>query len=80
MVRTPALCWAPWASGGPVDYTVVQGRVTVRGGHLVTVEEEKLAREAEAASAAPICQRFDAREPPRGAAPFRLARTVLFSP
>ena len=34
---------------GPVDYTVVQGRVTVRGGHLVTVEEEKLAREAEEA-------------------------------
>ena len=34
---------------GPVDYTVVQGRVTVRGGHLVTVDEEKLAREAEEA-------------------------------
>ena len=34
---------------GPVDYTVVQGRVTVRGGRLVTVDEEKLVREAEEA-------------------------------
>ena len=33
---------------GPVDYTVVQGRVTVEGGHLVTVDEERLAREADA--------------------------------
>ena len=31
---------------GPVDYTVVQGRVTVRQGHLVTVDEELVAREA----------------------------------
>ena len=31
---------------GPVDYTVVQGRVTVRQGHLVTVNEELVAREA----------------------------------
>ena len=33
---------------GPVDYTVVQGRVTVEHGHLVTVDEEALARSAEA--------------------------------
>ena len=33
---------------GPVDYTVVQGRVTVEGGRLVTVDEECLAREADA--------------------------------
>ena len=33
---------------GPVDYTVVQGRVTVEGGRLVTVDEERLAREANA--------------------------------
>ena len=33
---------------GPVDYTVVHGRVTVEGGHLVTVDEERLAREADA--------------------------------
>ena len=33
---------------GPVDYTVVQGRVTVEGGRLVTVDEERLAQEADA--------------------------------
>ena len=33
---------------GPVDYTVVQGRVTVEGGRLVTVDAERLAREADA--------------------------------
>ena len=33
---------------GAVDYTVVQGRVTVEGGRLVTVDEERLAREADA--------------------------------
>ena len=33
---------------GPVDYTVVHGRVTVRNGRIVTVDEEKLAREANA--------------------------------
>ena len=33
---------------GPVDYTVVQGRVTVDHGHLVTVDEEPLAHDAEA--------------------------------
>ena len=33
---------------GPGDYTVVHGRVTVEGGRLVTVDEERLAREADA--------------------------------
>ena len=33
---------------GPVDYTVVHGLVTVEGGRLVTVDEERLAREADA--------------------------------
>ncbi len=32
---------------GPVDYTVVNGRVTVRDGRLTGVDEEKLAQEAE---------------------------------
>lgn len=31
---------------GAVDYTVVHGRVTVRDGHLVTVDEERIARQA----------------------------------
>ena len=31
---------------GPVDYTVVHGRVTVRDGRIVTVDEEKLAQDA----------------------------------
>ena len=31
---------------GPVDYTVVHGKVTVRHGHLVTVDEDRVAREA----------------------------------
>jgi len=31
---------------GAVDYTVVHGRVTVRDGRLVTVDEERVAREA----------------------------------
>jgi len=33
---------------GAVDYTVVHGRVTVEHGRLVTVDEEKIARDAEA--------------------------------
>ena len=32
---------------GPVDYTVVNGRITVRNGHLVGIDEEKLVRDAE---------------------------------
>ena len=33
---------------GPVDYTVVNGKVTVRNGKLVNLDEEKAAREAAA--------------------------------
>ena len=33
---------------GPVDYTVVHGRVTVEQGHLATIGEEALAHAAEA--------------------------------
>ena len=33
---------------GPVDYTVVHGRVTVEHGRLVSVDEARLAREADA--------------------------------
>ena len=33
---------------GPVDYTVVHGRVTVEQGHLATIDEEALAHDAEA--------------------------------
>ena len=33
---------------GPVDYTVVNGKVVVRNGHLVTVDEERLAADARA--------------------------------
>ena len=32
---------------GAVDYTVVQGRVTVENGRLMTVDEEKLAADAQ---------------------------------
>lgn len=32
----------------PVDYTIVNGKVTVEGGRLVNVDEEKLARDAQA--------------------------------
>ena len=31
---------------GPVDYTVVNGKVVVKEGHLVTVDEEKVAEDA----------------------------------
>ena len=31
---------------GPVDYTVIHGKVTVRKGHLAGWDEEKLSREA----------------------------------
>ena len=31
---------------GPVDYTVVNGKVTVEAGKLVTIDEEKVAFEA----------------------------------
>ena len=41
---------------GPVDYTVVHGRVTVTQGHLMTVDEERLAQEAET-----CCRQYLAR-------------------
>ena len=31
---------------GPVDYTVVQGKITVRQGRLATVDEERVAETA----------------------------------
>ena len=37
---------------GPVDYTVVNGKVVVRDGHLVTVDEERLAADARTKCAA----------------------------
>ena len=33
---------------GPVDYTVVNGRIVVKDGCLVTIDEERTAREAQA--------------------------------
>lgn len=33
---------------GPVDYTVVNGKITVRGGRLACIDEEKTARDAQA--------------------------------
>ena len=41
---------------GPVDYTVIHGRVTVAQGHLMTVDEERLAQEAET-----CCRQYLAR-------------------
>ena len=38
---------------GAVDYTVVHGKVTVANGKLTTVDEEKLAREAES-----VCRKY----------------------
>ena len=40
----------------PVDYTVVHGRVTVAQGHLMTVDEERLAQDAET-----CCRQYLAR-------------------
>ena len=37
---------------GPVDYTVVNGRVVVRDGRLTGVDEEQTVRNARAAAAA----------------------------
>ena len=37
---------------GPVDYTVVKGRVVVREGRLTGVDEEKAVREARTAVSA----------------------------
>ena len=43
----PASVLATVGLKGPVDYTVVNGRVTVEKGRLVTADEERLVREAE---------------------------------
>lgn len=42
----PASVLATVGLKGPVDYTVVHGRVTVRGGRLANLDEERLAAEA----------------------------------
>ena len=44
----PKCLLVPVGLRGPVDYTVVNGRVTVREGRLVTVDEPVLAEKARA--------------------------------
>ena len=43
---SPADVLATVGLRGPVDYTVVNGKVVVKEGHLVTIDEEKTAEEA----------------------------------
>ena len=43
---SPADVLATVGLRGPVDYTVVNGKVVVKEGHLVAVNEEKVAEEA----------------------------------
>ena len=43
---SPADLLATVGLRGPVDYTVVNGKIVVKEGHLVTVDEEKVAEEA----------------------------------
>lgn len=43
---SPADVLATVGLRGPVDYTVVHGRIVVREGRLVTIDEEKVAAEA----------------------------------
>ena len=43
---SPADVLATVGLRGPVDYTVVNGKVVVKEGHLVTVDEEKVAEDA----------------------------------
>ena len=43
---SPADVLATVGLRGPVDYTVVNGRVVVKEGHLVTIDEEKTAADA----------------------------------
>ena len=38
---------------GPVDYTVVNGRITVREGRLARIDEEETAREARM-----VCEKY----------------------
>ncbi len=47
--ESPADVLATVGLRGPVDCTVVQGRIVVQNGRLVTVDEDRLAREARAA-------------------------------
>ena len=46
---SPADVLATVGLRGPVDYTVVHGKIVVREGRLVTIDEEKIAAEARAA-------------------------------
>ena len=41
---------------GAVDYTVVNGKITVKGGHLATIDEEKTALDAQR-----VCEGYLAR-------------------
>ena len=43
---SPADVLATVGLRGPVDYTVVQGRVVVKEGHLVTIDEAAVAEDA----------------------------------
>ena len=43
---SPADVLATVGLRGPVDYTVVNGKVVVKEGRLVTIDEEKVAEEA----------------------------------
>ena len=43
---SPADVLATVGLRGPVDYTVVNGKVVVKEGHLVTIDEENVAEEA----------------------------------
>ena len=49
---SPADVLATVGLRGPVDYTVVNGRVVVKEGHLVTIDEEKTAADARKACGA----------------------------
>ena len=49
---SPADVLATVGLRGPVDYTVVNGRVVVKEGHLVTIDEEKTAADAQKACGA----------------------------
>ena len=46
---SPADVLATVGLRGPVDYTVVHGRVVVKDGHLITIDEEKTAADARSA-------------------------------
>ena len=48
MLNSPISVLATVGVRGPVDYTVVNGRIVVKDGCLVTIDEERTAREAQA--------------------------------